>query len=363
MVDEEQALLARVRAGDSAAFGELYRRYLPDARAMAARLSGRIDPGDVANEAFMRVLVALRRGGGPVRGFRPYLMMAVRRQVIDQAQRVKPTVPLTEEHGRWTGEAPDAAGDEIIDVEYSVRCAMAELPERWREVLWEVDVIGRPVRDVAIELGLTPNALSAMIYRARSRLREVLAATAKTAGAVAMSAHDGARAALAPAPDHLAGAADRVDRGADVVGRSDEPAMADPEQTELPASPGRAAEPDDVGRSGRQRRPAPSLRRPAGRGSVVGSRAQARIRRARSCARTDGPGCRAGPAVTARGRARRLRYRRARRPPAATGGSPEPVPPGRLGGIPHRAPTSPSSGPAGPASFAGWCRATALATV
>lgn len=185
--DGRRAGLAGAGAGgDSAAFGELYRRYLPDARAMAAQLSGRIDPGDVANEAFLRVLVALRSGGGPDRAFRSYLMVAVRRQVIDQAQRVRPTLPLTaEDEQRVDLERPPVA-ETVSDSAESLRRAMADLPERWREVLWEVDVVGRPVQDVAAGLGLSPNALSAMIYRARSRLRQILAPAMAVAVAVAI---------------------------------------------------------------------------------------------------------------------------------------------------------------------------------
>jgi hypothetical protein len=46
------------------------------------------------------------------------------------------------------------------------------LPERWRLALWKTEVEGVKPRDLADELGLSANATSALIYRAREGLRE-----------------------------------------------------------------------------------------------------------------------------------------------------------------------------------------------
>jgi DNA-directed RNA polymerase specialized sigma24 family protein len=52
-----------------------------------------------------------------------------------------------------------------------VACAMRSLPERWRKVLWYAEVMGQKPRDIAPILGIEPNAVSALLIRARAGLR------------------------------------------------------------------------------------------------------------------------------------------------------------------------------------------------
>src|SRR4051794_33955277 len=78
-------LLDAVRSGDSAAYGQLYTRHMAAAQSLAHQLvRGPTDADDVVAEAFARVLDLLHRGGGPVDGFRPYLLTAVRRVAYDR---------------------------------------------------------------------------------------------------------------------------------------------------------------------------------------------------------------------------------------------------------------------------------------
>ena len=50
--------------------------------------------------------------------------------------------------------------------------AFASLPERWQLVLWHTEVEGRSAAEVAPILGLAPNAVAALAYRAREGLRQ-----------------------------------------------------------------------------------------------------------------------------------------------------------------------------------------------
>jgi hypothetical protein len=50
--------------------------------------------------------------------------------------------------------------------------AFAALPERWQAVLWHTEVEGEKPAQVAPLLGLTPNGVSALAYRAREGLRQ-----------------------------------------------------------------------------------------------------------------------------------------------------------------------------------------------
>jgi hypothetical protein len=54
----------------------------------------------------------------------------------------------------------------------AIRAAYDSLPERWRTVLWQVEVERRKPQELAEALGLSPNGVSALAYRARAALRE-----------------------------------------------------------------------------------------------------------------------------------------------------------------------------------------------
>jgi DNA-directed RNA polymerase specialized sigma24 family protein len=49
--------------------------------------------------------------------------------------------------------------------------AFEQLPERWRVVLVAVEIEGRRPAQLAPEMGLSPNAVSALVARARRGLR------------------------------------------------------------------------------------------------------------------------------------------------------------------------------------------------
>ena len=95
-------LMDRARTGDTAAYADLHRRHHSAAMATARHL-GR-DPHDVddlVNEAFVRVLAALRRGGGPTVAFRPYLLTTLRRIAYDRTDRRRRIRAGAEVRPRW----------------------------------------------------------------------------------------------------------------------------------------------------------------------------------------------------------------------------------------------------------------------
>lgn len=167
-------LIARVRAGDRAAYGSLYERHVGAAQACArAMVRNRTDADDLVNEAFTRVLNAMKNNGGPEIAFRPYLLASVRNVAYDRARKNK-RVDVVEDVDRV---APlDVLSSEIdfgADAERSIiAAAYATLPERWRMVLWHTEVEGMNPADVAPLLGIAPNAVAALAYRAREGLRQ-----------------------------------------------------------------------------------------------------------------------------------------------------------------------------------------------
>ncbi|HEY7626892.1 MAG TPA: sigma-70 family RNA polymerase sigma factor, partial [Ilumatobacteraceae bacterium] len=163
-------LIAASRAGDTDAYAELYRRHQPAARAAARALCGnRADADDVVADAFVSVLRILQNGNGPELAFRPYLLVAVRNRFYDRArQRVEdPTDEPTEELDLALFDRSTSEEDRML-----AAAAFATLPERWQLVLWHTEVEGRAPKEVAPLIGLAPNAVAALAYRAREGLRQ-----------------------------------------------------------------------------------------------------------------------------------------------------------------------------------------------
>lgn len=167
---DDAELIDNTRAGDSDAYGELYRRHYQAARAAAQALThNRCDADDVISEAFARVLRASRSGGGPDVSFRPYLVAAVRNVFYDRV-RCNRELPSDEMVDDVNVVSLDSDADRE-DGAYAT-AAFAALPERWQRVLWHTEVEGRGAAEVAPLLGLAPNAVAALAYRAREGLRQ-----------------------------------------------------------------------------------------------------------------------------------------------------------------------------------------------
>ncbi len=166
---DDTQLLDAARQGESEAYAELYRRYRPAARSAAASLRvPRCEREDVIEEAFANILAALRKGRGPSEAFRPYLIAAVRNITFSRSRA----------HGRamdgyirLTTEIQTAEAVPTVDTGDLITEAFEQLPERWRAVLVAVEIEGRRPAQLAPELGMSPNAVSALVARARRGLR------------------------------------------------------------------------------------------------------------------------------------------------------------------------------------------------
>ena len=168
-------------AGAGRSYGELYVEHAPAARGLALSMVPPDVADDIVAEAFARVLAAIRAGGGPDHAFRPYLLAAVRNLANDWiAARRRVTVigDLDEEAGDrsalltsgFSGDAETEA-EARAEAHLIVR-AFSRLPERWRRVLWQLEVEGKAPAEVAPVFGLSGNGISALAMRAREGLRQ-----------------------------------------------------------------------------------------------------------------------------------------------------------------------------------------------
>jgi RNA polymerase sigma factor (sigma-70 family) len=163
-------LLRLVRAGHDDAFAELFARHAAAVRGFAVRCCTDIaDAEDLAAEAFFRVLQAVRRGSGPHDNVRAYLLTVVRRLAAEWSVRRR-DVPVNDEELSRQVDAGYVASASRVDLQLIAR-AFSTLPQRWRAVLWRVEVEGERPAVVARYFGLSANATAALARRARQGLR------------------------------------------------------------------------------------------------------------------------------------------------------------------------------------------------
>lgn len=165
-------LIAKVRAGESDAYGELFGRHHGAAVGLAHRYARNAsDAEDLAAEGFANVLAALQSGSGPDAFFRAYLLssiarLAARKNIGDGRQSLSDDMTAY--------ETPTGYTDPVLQSFESktVADSFRSLPERWQAVLWYTEIDAMTPAAVAPLLGLSANGVSALAVRAREGLRQ-----------------------------------------------------------------------------------------------------------------------------------------------------------------------------------------------
>ncbi|MEV6584160.1 sigma-70 family RNA polymerase sigma factor, partial [Streptomyces sp. NPDC051582] len=157
------------------AMAELYRRHRDPMIACARSLTGVQEAEDVASEAFLRTVHAVRRGAGPTGPWRPYLLTVVRNTASELGKAQRGQVPLAD-FQTWCESLPDATDPERLAL-YSEETrllgrAFHSLPQNWQAVLWHRRVNERTTSYVAELLGLTPKGVASLLARAEEGLRK-----------------------------------------------------------------------------------------------------------------------------------------------------------------------------------------------
>ncbi|RNL62546.1 sigma-70 family RNA polymerase sigma factor [Nocardioides marmoriginsengisoli] len=164
---DDATLVTGVRQGDLDCFGVLYTRHF-DCGARAARRAG--TPADqvedVVAEGFARTLRAIHGGNGPTTNFAGYLSITTTRvawQHSKERSRCRPTDD--------TGFLDTQVVEIDLPPASPVLDALRDLPEAWRTLLWRLEVENESILELALDLGKSTGAISAMATRARHRLR------------------------------------------------------------------------------------------------------------------------------------------------------------------------------------------------
>lgn len=172
---EDQALVARVAAGDRVALEMLYRRH---AAWLTARLQSRCGDPDLTDIAIQDTFLAVWKSARKYRGdgdVAAWLWGIAIRRLIDQLRKTRatpidPTVIArhADDVTRFEDEVfADGAHGDIGD-------AMGALPSELRAVLVATAIDGLSTREAARLLGVPQGTVKTRLMRARHALQEAL---------------------------------------------------------------------------------------------------------------------------------------------------------------------------------------------
>jgi RNA polymerase sigma-70 factor (ECF subfamily) len=194
--DRDAELVARLRAGDEAAYAEIVRRYHGAlVRVASAHVRSAAIAEEIAQDAWLGVLNGLARFEGRS-SFRTWLFTIAANLAKTRGAREARSVPFSAlarkeseseqpveadrflEDGHWAAapsewrdpEARLCSGETVAQIER----AIAELPEVQRAVITLRDVRGLDAREVCELLGISDGNQRVLLHRARAKVRRAL---------------------------------------------------------------------------------------------------------------------------------------------------------------------------------------------
>lgn len=191
-VDDDGALVERVREGDEDAFAALVRKYHTSLVRLATSFVGsRAVADEVVQDTWLAVVRGVERFEGRS-SFKTWLfhILANRARSTAGKERRTPSVDVDAErfdrHGVWASPPvpwSDQVDDRVVAEQLAphVKTLVETLPEQQRRVLLLRDVEGLPASDVGRMLGLTDGNQRVLLHRARARIRADLESRLGTA--------------------------------------------------------------------------------------------------------------------------------------------------------------------------------------
>lgn len=166
---------------------QVYHDYAPRVYHLARRMvSNDLDAEDVTQDVLLQVVRKLPTFRGesalPTWLHRITLNAALslrRRRAVREEHRIDGADLLLEEQPTESPARPWTLGPDaqliIQETRQLINRAIDRLPEKYRQVIVQADLEGRPNAEIAQELGLSLPALKSRLHRARLLLREALA--------------------------------------------------------------------------------------------------------------------------------------------------------------------------------------------
>lgn len=168
----EIELIRRARDGDGGAIRHLYERHAPRVYAVVRRIAGDDDTAqDLAQEAWIRAIRALDGFRGEAR-FSTWLHRIAVNAALQARRSAQPRI---ERETALDGTIPVAASARDTLLHQRVERAVDRLPDGMRRVLILHDVEGYTHEEIGELLGVTAGTSKSQLFKARARMREMLA--------------------------------------------------------------------------------------------------------------------------------------------------------------------------------------------
>lgn len=183
----DRQLLARLRAGDAAAYDEFVRAHSPRMLAVTRRiLNSEEDAKDAVQDAFVSAFRGLANfeGGSLLSTWLHRIavnaaLMKLRTRKRKPERSIETLLPQYLEDGHHAEQFQEwnlPVDRKLMRAETRavVRQCIGELPENYRTVLILRDIEELDTDETAERLGMTPNAVKIRLHRARQALRTLL---------------------------------------------------------------------------------------------------------------------------------------------------------------------------------------------
>jgi RNA polymerase sigma-70 factor (ECF subfamily) len=173
--DPDTQLLAQAAAGDAAAFRRLFEQHAPALFRIAWRLTGAVDAAeDVVQDCFLRLVRHPGRFDARRATLRQYLY-GMARNLVRQRWQAEGRLIAIDDLALDDPAAP--LSDTALEAELSgaVQSAVQSLPPLQREAVVLFEFEGLSLEEVAAATGCDAGAVKSRLFRARERLRRVLA--------------------------------------------------------------------------------------------------------------------------------------------------------------------------------------------
>ena len=185
-MDDDGALVDRLRAGDESAFADLVRRYQPRLLRLAeATVGSRAVAEEVCQDTWLAVVRGVERFEGRS-SFKTWLFRILVNRARTSASREQragrpddEVVERFDASGAWA--SPPTPWSERVDdrlvaerLAHRVHDLLPELPDQQRQVVLLRDVEGLEPADVASLLGVSDGNQRVLLHRGRARLRALL---------------------------------------------------------------------------------------------------------------------------------------------------------------------------------------------
>jgi RNA polymerase sigma-70 factor (ECF subfamily) len=176
-LDDEDELIRLAQAGDGAAFGRLYDRYLPSIyRYTYSKTSSRSAAEDLTSETFLRAFRAIARRPRAHLNFAAWLITIARNVVIDHHRSGWSRLAVvTDEVDPQVDESMGPEQSALASMSTAtVRDALTRLPDDQRECLVLRFFTGLSINETAAAMDRTDGAIKQLQFRATNRLRRLI---------------------------------------------------------------------------------------------------------------------------------------------------------------------------------------------